>query len=245
MTGIVVDFFGSTDLHDLTGIHDGHTVCGTGHHAQIVGNQNSRRSQLHLNLLQKIQDLRLNGHIQRRGGFIRQQDFGIGCQRNGHDASLAHTAGEIIGIQLVSFMGVLDTHQLHEADDPVVDFLLGQLGFVNQNCLCNLLSDGDGGVQGSHGILKHKGKQLATEFSHIPLRILCNVHAVGNDPAALDSCRFRQQVHDGFAKHTLSAAGFSHDGQHFAGIKLEAHIPDSLHLSAGRINVHGKVFNSQ
>ena len=38
-----------------------------------------------------LQDLGLDGHIQRRGRFIRQQQLGVGGQRDNDDHALAHS----------------------------------------------------------------------------------------------------------------------------------------------------------
>ena len=115
-------------------------------------------------------------------------------------------------------MGVLDTHQFHKTDDPAIHFLFGQLGLMNQNRFCDLLANGDGRVQGGHGVLEHEGKQLTPKLSHIPVGVLCNIHTVCDDLTAFDFCRLRQQLHNGLTKHTFTATGFTDDGKHFTGV---------------------------
>ena len=116
---------------------------------------------------------------------------------------------------------------------------------MDQNSFRDLLANRDGRIQCRHRILKNHGEQLATELLHIPVRIIRNVHAIGIDFAILDLCGFGQQFHDGFAEDALSAAGFAHESQHFAGIQLKAYIPDSLYFPGSRPDFHGKVFDFQ
>jgi len=131
MPGIIVHFLGGANLHDLACVHNGHSVSAPCHHTQIVGNKDCCRAQLGLNLFQKIQNLRLDGHIQGSGRFVGQQNLRVSCQSDSHDTSLPHTAGEIVGIQLIPLVRLLDAHQLHQLDDPVIDFLFRQLRLMN------------------------------------------------------------------------------------------------------------------
>ena len=71
MAGVVVDLIGGADLHDVTCVHDGHPVGDVGHHAQIVGDEDDGQVVLDLHLLEQLQDLGLNGHIQCGGRLIR------------------------------------------------------------------------------------------------------------------------------------------------------------------------------
>ena len=220
MPGIVVHLLGSADLHDLAGVHNGHPVRTPCHHAQIVRNKDRGRPQLGLDFFQQIQDLCLDGHIQSGGGFVCQQDLGICCQSDSHHTSLPHTAGKVVGIQFIPLMGLLDAYQFHQFNDPIIHFLFGQFRLVDQNGFRNLLSDGDGGVQSRHRILENHREQLAPELAHIPVGVVCYVNTIGIDLAALDSGGLGQQLHNGLAEHTLSAAGFAYDRKHLTGIKV-------------------------
>ena len=116
--------------------------------------------------------------------------------------------------------------------------LLGQLRLMDADGFRNLLSNGDGGIQRRHRVLKHIGEQLSPELSHILFRVFRNIYAVCPDLTCFDFGGFWQQLHDCLAEHTLSAAGFAHDGQHLAGMQRKAHIPDSMNLSHGGINAY-------
>ena len=60
------------DLHDLARIHYCYPVRNTGNYSQIMGYQYGGCSKLHLDFAQKIQNLRLDSHIQCRGRLISE-----------------------------------------------------------------------------------------------------------------------------------------------------------------------------
>ena len=51
-----------------------------------------------LQLAHQVEDLRLDGHIQRGGGLVGDQDLWIARQRHGDHDALAHAAGELVRI---------------------------------------------------------------------------------------------------------------------------------------------------
>ncbi|HEX9046447.1 MAG TPA: hypothetical protein VF988_05415, partial [Verrucomicrobiae bacterium] len=58
-------------FHDLPGVHDRHAVRQVTDNAQIVCDQQNRHAEPLLEVAQQVQDLRLDGHVQGGGGFIR------------------------------------------------------------------------------------------------------------------------------------------------------------------------------
>ena len=80
---MVVDVAQVPILHNLSGVHNCHFVAHLGHHAQIVGDQNHRGIQLLFQIRHQLQHLGLNGHVQRRGGFVGNQQLGAAGQGHG------------------------------------------------------------------------------------------------------------------------------------------------------------------
>jgi hypothetical protein len=56
-------------------------------------------------VLQQTDDLRLDGHVQRRGGFVGHDQLGLGRQRQGNHHALAHAAGELVRIVVDALLG--------------------------------------------------------------------------------------------------------------------------------------------
>ena len=70
---MVKDILQAAGFHDLARIHNRNGITGFRHNAQVMGNEDHGGSKLLLQLIDHAQNLRLNGHVQRRGGLVRQQ----------------------------------------------------------------------------------------------------------------------------------------------------------------------------
>ncbi len=76
--------------------------------------------------LLSIEDLRLDGDVQRRGRFIGDQQLGAAGQGDGDHHALAHAAGEVVRIVAHPALGVGDAHQAQHLHGAVHRFLLAQ-----------------------------------------------------------------------------------------------------------------------
>ena len=80
-------------LDDAAGVHHGHFVSQAGHHGQIVGDPDQAGAVLLRELLHLGQDLRLDGDVQRRGGFVGDDQVRPVQHGDGDGHALAHAAG--------------------------------------------------------------------------------------------------------------------------------------------------------
>ena len=104
MLGLVVDLICQAGFHDLAAVHDVHTAAGAGYNAQVVGDEDNARTGLFLELLDKLDDLGLDGHVQSGGGLIGNDELGVAGQGDGDDHTLAHTAGQLMRVLLEAFL---------------------------------------------------------------------------------------------------------------------------------------------
>ena len=110
MPRIIKDLIDGTFLHNLSRIHNIYIIRHLRHNAQIVGNINNRNSSFPLNSADQFNDLCLNRHIQRCGGFVTDQKIRIAGKGNGDNHSLAHASGKLMGIILHSLFRILDSY---------------------------------------------------------------------------------------------------------------------------------------
>ena len=82
-------------FHHSPGVHYHHRITTLGDHAQIVGDEHDGHAALGLQSLQQLQNLRLDGDIQRRGGLIRDEQ--LRAARECHERSLGACAGARAG----------------------------------------------------------------------------------------------------------------------------------------------------
>ena len=95
---MVVDFIRTRQLHHLAQVHHGDAIGNMAHHQQIVGNEQVGQIQLILQVVKHIDDLRLNGHVQRRYRFIANDELRVHRERAGNADALALTAGKFVRI---------------------------------------------------------------------------------------------------------------------------------------------------
>ena len=63
----------SADFYNVSCVHNSNPACDFSYNAKIVRNVDNRQVMLLLQAAQKLNDLRLNGHIQSRGRLIADQ----------------------------------------------------------------------------------------------------------------------------------------------------------------------------
>ena len=132
-----------------------------------MGDVDDRDVHLLLDLFDEFQDLCLDGHIQRRGGFITDEHFRIAGQGNGDDHSLTHAARKLMGIILHSFFRLWNTYQIQKLNGPFPGFGFGLFMMVDHS-FHDLGANGHGGIQGSHGVLEDHGNALSIDsFPHL------------------------------------------------------------------------------
>ena len=70
-----------------------------------------------LELLQKLQDLRLNGHIKRRCWLVRDQHVGLVGQRHRDHHTLPLPAGKLVRIRPQTALSVVDAHFVKQLEN--------------------------------------------------------------------------------------------------------------------------------
>lgn len=95
-------------------IHHRDPVAKLGHHAEIMGDEDDGQAAFTPQLIQQRQDLRLYGHIQRRGRFIGDDDLGVVGQRHGDPHALPHAARHLVRVAVNTLFRVGNTHRFQQ-----------------------------------------------------------------------------------------------------------------------------------
>ncbi len=164
---------------------------------------------------QQIEDLGLNGHIERGGGLIGDQQFRLARQRNRDRHPLPHAAGKLMRILHQSLLrrGNADRRQQFHAA-PL------RRGAVKLKMLLQrfdqLGADGQDRIERGHRVLEHDRERpaakLAQAFGIEPDQILTVKHHAAGKLGLL-----RQQLQDGARQHGLAATGFADNAERSAG----------------------------
>jgi hypothetical protein len=147
----MVNLLGGPHFDDLARIHDVHPIGIAGDHAEVVGDDDQGHAKAPGQVFHQLQDLRLDGHVQRRGGFVGDDQLGLAAQGQGDHDPLAHADGNLGATHLADLL-VAQLQQIaaSEVDDAIDDFA-GRVGDQAQNghgahrlAAARLADDGDG-----------------------------------------------------------------------------------------------------
>ena len=108
MLGLLEQGRGGRALHDLSGIHHRHLVANFADHAEVVGNEDDRRAGLGPQLAHQIEDLRLDGHVERGRRLVGDEQLRIARERDGDHRALPHAARQIVRVFVEAFFGGRD-----------------------------------------------------------------------------------------------------------------------------------------
>lgn len=97
MSRVTEDGFRVSQLHHIAQIHDADAVRNVANHRQVMRNEHVGQVLFFLQLLQQIDNLGLNGHVQRGDALVAHNELGLYRQRPGNADALPLTAGELMG----------------------------------------------------------------------------------------------------------------------------------------------------
>src|SRR5215475_1510834 len=84
-------------LHDLAKIHHGNPMGDVLNDREIVADEQQSQTQISLQLLQQVDNLRLDRDIERGNGLVAHDQVRLSSERTGNRDTLALAAGELMG----------------------------------------------------------------------------------------------------------------------------------------------------
>ena len=254
VAGVVVNLVNGSLFDDFARVHNVHEVGNLCHNAEVVGDVDNGNAQLVLNLLDKLQYLRLNGNVQSGGGLVADEQVGVAGKGDCDNHSLAHTAGKLVRITLKAFFRIGNAHHFKQLNGAALCLRLWGVVMPN-HALHNLSAYGHGGVQGGHGVLKHHCNALSVygaahllfgEGEQVYVLLLAVFVFIGKHGFAGDNLAVGiKNTHGGFYGYGFAGAGFAHYGDGFALANGKIHSPQGVNHSCSGGKVHGQIFNLQ
>jgi hypothetical protein len=236
-------------LDDFAGIHHADAIRDFGNDGKIVGNEDQPHVALGLQRREQVENLRLNGYIQRGGRLVGdQQAWSVGDGGRNHGA-LALTARQLVWI------GVSAQARIGQADILQPCLRLCRCVPARDLAVCadrlrNLVTDPMHGVEAAARILKDHCDLAAAQAAHVGLRQL---HEVGRPTrpineqrlAADDPHRSRQQAEQGKPGQRLARTALADQCQRLARHQRKPDIADRPNRSVRRIDFDRQPFNGQ
>ena len=230
-------------LHHAPGVHHADHVGVLRHHAQVVGDEHDAHVPRALELAQELQDLRLDGHVERGGRLVRQQHLRPARKRHRDHHALAHAAGELVRVHVEPLFRLLDAHVLHRLHGDPARLLRAHL-LVQEDGLHQLVADGVDGVEARHRLLEDHGDLPAADGEHVVLGERADVAALEVDAATVEAARRpRDELHGAHRGHALAAAGLAHHRQRLLREERHVHAVHRLDARAavGVVEADGEV----
>ena len=242
MLGILQHLIPGAAFHNFPCVHHDNSVRQAGDNAQIVGDQQNGHSGLLLQIPELFQNLSLNGHIQRGGGLIGNQQPWIGRHGHGNHHTLPLTPGELMRVLPVYRIAIRDAGGCQAFHGSFSPLSRAQLPAVVAENFLHLLSHLLGGIQGCQSILKHKGAVLSPEAAPPGVIQLRQLPACKADAAAGEkSAGLLNQPHDALGGHGLSAAGLSHQRHGLPRLHMEGDATHGLHRAPAAVKNDSQV----
>ena len=165
--------------------------------------------------VQHAQHLQLHGDVERRGGFVGDQQLRAGDQHHRDHGALAHAAGDLVRVELHHPRRVLDAHG-GQRFGHLLPGLRAAAGAVRLQRLGDLRADAHDRVERVLRVLQHHRDAAAAQRAALVRRAGQQVDAVEAQRLRADAAPGRRQAQDGAAGLTLAAARFTHDAQPLA-----------------------------
>ncbi len=193
-----------------------------------MGDEEQRRVAFALQVGHELEDLRLNGHVQGRGGLVGDEQVRLAGQRHGDHHPLTLTARKAVRIFVQPSLGLWHLYQFEQLHGPVARRFAHQAQMQLER-LHQLLAYGEHRVQARHGLLKDHGDARTAHFLQ---RLLLGFQERDFRPAAgaqRDGAvgvhgGIRQQAQDGEPGDALAGAGFPHQADRLARADLEGDV---------------------
>ena len=143
-------------LDDLAEVHHVDPIADLGDDAHVVGHPDERGVVLRLEVVDEVEDLPLDGDVERRRRLVGDDERGLTRERHGDENALAHPAGELVGVAVVAALGLGDTHLAEHVDGDLSRLSLRDVA-VDLDELPQLVADPEDGVERLHRVLEDDG----------------------------------------------------------------------------------------
>src|SRR5947208_12689898 len=215
-------------FHHLAGIHDDDALRGLGDDAHRMGDQHDRHAEAFLHVLQQIENLRLDGDVERGGRLVGDDELWLAGQRHGDHDALAHAARELVRIIMHAAFRIGDLHQLQHLDGAGQGVLFRQALMAAQ-AFGDLLADRQHWVERGHRLLEDEADLLGADIVQFVARERHEVAALEQDLAVDDAARrHRDQLQDRHRGDGLAAAGLADHAERLALVERDVDAVDRL-----------------
>ena len=208
--------FRGRQFHDLPRIHHCHAVGQVAHDAKAVRDEQNAHAEALFHIAQQIEDLRLDGHVQRGRRLVSHEQFRPGGQRHRDHHALLHSAGKLVRIITEARFR---RGYAHEFQQPNHLFVAGFFGPVQSERFLDLAAGAKDGIQRCARFLENVADRATADFAQFAFGHPQNVPSVEQNLPPYVACRRRRhQPRDGMRREALAATALAHQTDRFASL---------------------------
>src|SRR5581483_5488694 len=236
--GAFEDLVRAAHLHDLPAVHDRHPPADAGDDAEVVRDQQDGQPQPLLDLVDQLEDLGLDRHVQSRGRLVGDQELRLAGERHRDQDALPLTARELVRVGARPLARRRDPDQVEQLDDALLGLAPAHAQMVSQH-LGDLAAHGEERVERGHRILEDDRHLLAADPPR-PLQAgpADERPALPADVAAGHAPGRLEQAEDGERRDALPRARLPDQAERLPAVDGEGDAPDRLDDPAPRVEAH-------
>src|SRR5215831_427663 len=205
-------------------IHDNDALAGFGHHPEIMRDEDDRRPGFFLQLEDELEDLRLDGDIERGGRFVGDEQLRAAGQRHGDHRALAHAAGELMGIVIKAALRIGNAHDLEHVACSLARLLTAQ-PLMDAQGFRNLVANGEDRIERRHWLLENHSDTIAAKVAHFGFAERQQIDAIEADRTTNGAGdAFGQQAQHRERGYALAATRFADNPEGFTGSNGERNL---------------------
>ena len=202
------DVLSSSLLDDLPGIKHGHLVGDAPDHSEIVADEDHGQAALATQLLEQLEDLRLDRDVERRGRLVEDQQIRLGGEDAGDQGALAHAARQFVRVGLGNGLGLDDADLVEQLDCPREGALGREATMMNQP-FANLVANTQRRIEHREGVLEDQADPRAAQAPTFLGVHDHDVLPVEQDTSGGDRRLLRQEAHRGERDRALARPGLA------------------------------------
>src|SRR6266571_5505693 len=202
-------------LDDFARVHHDDPRSSLGDHSEIMSDHQNRGAEFLLQMDQQIQNLRLNGDVERCRRFVGNHERRLHDESHRYQYALPHPARQLV--RVLSGAVFRRRHAgKRESLDGAIPGLSSAHSSVDSRYLGDLVSNGENRIESRHRLLKNHRDPVAADVPDLFIAERDEILALKLDATArLDSPRRLDQSQDGERGHRFSATRFADDANGF------------------------------
>ena len=207
-----------------------------------MGDEHHGGAALLADVFKQHDDLRLDRHVQRRGGLVGHDQLGLSRQRQRNHHTLAHAARELVRVVLKP-LGCGGNAGVLQQGNCTFAGLLAAHRQMRQNSFSDLRTDRIQRVKRRQRVLKNRTNAPPADMAHGIKTQVVNALALQQNLAPGNAPRRLQQANDGSTGERFARTRFTHHAQNFARRDVERDVVNGPQGAVAAGELDNEVFD--